>query len=120
MKAVLAATVLSIAMLTGGVVADAADATSTDTAKSGDPTHNTSIRQQLEERLTKAGYTSVKVMPSSFFVQAKDKKGEPVSMVIGPDSFTEVTELKAGRASADESKTGAPAKETNSPDAPKK
>jgi hypothetical protein len=32
-------------------------------------------------------------MPSSFFVQAKDKNGDSVEMVIGPDSFTEVTDI---------------------------
>ena len=52
------------------------------------------LSQQLREQLTKAGYTSIKVMPSSFYVQAKDKKGDPVAMVIGPDTFTEVTEVK--------------------------
>ena len=118
MKPFLAATVISIAMLTGTVIANADDTSSTDKAKAGDQMEHTSIRQQIEDHLTKAGYTSVKVMPSSFFVQAKDKKGEPVSMVIGPDSFTEVTELKAGRASADEQKPDA--QPTNSPDATKK
>ncbi len=33
------------------------------------------------------------VTPSSFYVQAKDKKGDPVAMVIGPDSFAEVTDI---------------------------
>ena len=54
-----------------------------------------SMRQQLTENLTKAGFTSIKIMPSSFFVSAKNKQGEPVEMVIGPDSFTEVTEVNA-------------------------
>ena len=52
------------------------------------------LSQQLRDQLTKAGYSSIKVMPSSFYVQAKDKKGDPVAMVIGPDTFTEVTEVK--------------------------
>lgn len=55
--------------------------------------HN-NLKQQLQDQLAKAGYTSVQIMPSSFYVQAKDKKGDPVAMVIGPDSFTEVTEVK--------------------------
>jgi hypothetical protein len=52
--------------------------------------HN--LRAQLRDNLSKSGFTDIKIMPSSFYVQAKNKKGEPVAMVIGPDSFTEVTE----------------------------
>ena len=55
--------------------------------------NHTNLRQQLQDQLTKAGYSSIKIMPSSFYIQAKDKKGEPVAMVIGPDSFAEVTEI---------------------------
>lgn len=51
------------------------------------------IRQQIQDQMTKAGYTDVTVTPSSFYVRAKDRKGDPVAMVIGPDSITEVTEL---------------------------
>jgi hypothetical protein len=31
-------------------------------------------------------------MPSSFLVRAKDSQGNPVMMVINPDSFTEMTQ----------------------------
>jgi hypothetical protein len=51
------------------------------------------IRQQIQTQLTKDGYTNVTITPSSFYVHAKDKQGHPVAMVIGPDSFTEVTEV---------------------------
>ncbi len=33
-------------------------------------------------------------MPSSFLVRAKDKSGNPVMMVINPDSVTAVTEIE--------------------------
>jgi hypothetical protein len=56
--------------------------------------HN-NLRQELRDNLAKSGFTSIKIMPSSFYVQAKDKNGNPVAMVIGPDSFTEVTEVTA-------------------------
>lgn len=55
------------------------------------PTMN--MRQQLQDQLTKAGFTDVTVMPSSFYVHAKDKQGDPVAMVIGPEGFTEVAEV---------------------------
>ena len=54
-----------------------------------------SLRAQLKQNLSKSGFTDIKIMPSSFYVQAKNKKGEPVAMVIGPDTFTAVTEIKA-------------------------
>ena len=52
-----------------------------------------SMRQQIQTQMTRAGLTDVTVTPSSFYVRAKDKKGDPVAMVIGPDSFTEVMEV---------------------------
>lgn len=58
----------------------------------------TNIRRQIQDQLTKNGYTDVTVTPSSFFVHAKDKKGDPVAMVIGPESVTEVTEMPMGQA----------------------
>lgn len=64
-------------------------------ADQADMTHM-NMRQQIQSQMTKDGLTDVTVMPSSFYVRAKDKKGDPIAMVIGPDSFTEVTELPAG------------------------
>ncbi len=51
------------------------------------------MRQQIQSQMTKVGFTDVTVTPSSFYVRGKNKQGEPVAMVIGPDSFTEVTEI---------------------------
>jgi hypothetical protein len=53
------------------------------------PIHMT---QRLRSDLSKAGFTDIKIMPSSFLVRAKDSQGNPVMMVINPDSMTEVTE----------------------------
>jgi len=55
------------------------------------PTH---MSQRLRDDLTKAGFTDITIMPSSFLVRAKDSQGNPVMMVINPDSLTEVTEHK--------------------------
>ena len=54
----------------------------------------TSFRR-LRADLGKAGFTDITVMPSSFLVRAKDSQGNPVMMVINPDSLTEVTEQSA-------------------------
>jgi len=115
MKTVLAATGVALTLLVGGV-ANAANMPSTnasqtptyakpviadaDAAKAADDLHHKNIRQELQDQLDKAGYTAVKITPSSFFVEAKDKQGNPVQMVIGPDSFTEITALPAKTASA--------------------
>jgi hypothetical protein len=50
------------------------------------------IRQQIQNDLSQAGYTDIKIMPESFLVRAKDKRGNPVMMVINPDSITTISE----------------------------
>ena len=54
---------------------------------------NQSIRQQVKNNLEQAGFSDIKIMPQSFLVRAKDKSGNPVMMVINPDSVMAVTEL---------------------------
>ncbi len=51
-----------------------------------------SVRQEVRANLQQAGFTDIKVMPDSFFVRAKDKSGNPVAMIINPDSVTEVVD----------------------------
>ena len=51
------------------------------------------LPQELRQKLTSAGFTEVKVVPSSFVVSAKDKDGRPVMMRITPTSMTVLTEL---------------------------
>lgn len=53
---------------------------------------NKHIAQKLRSDLSKAGYTDITIMPSSFFVQAKNSEGDPVTMMISPDSVTALTE----------------------------
>ena len=50
------------------------------------------LSTKLRDDLTKAGFTDIKIMASSFLVRAKDSQGNPVMMVINPDSMAEVTE----------------------------
>ncbi len=50
------------------------------------------LRQELRDDLDKAGFTNVRVMPGSFLVKAKDRSGQPVAMIISPDSITEVVD----------------------------
>jgi sporulation protein YlmC with PRC-barrel domain len=57
---------------------------------------NSTARSDIKDSLSKAGYSDVRVMPSSFIIRAKDKSGDPVLMTISPDSFTEVTAMNTG------------------------
>jgi hypothetical protein len=69
---------------------DSAGSTSAQNAPDGQtPAH---LSQKLRDDLTKAGFTDITIMPSSFVVRAKDSQGKPVMMVINPDSLTKVTE----------------------------
>jgi hypothetical protein len=54
---------------------------------------NQPIGQQVQNNLAQAGYTDIKIMPESFLVRAKDKTGNPVMMVINPDSITSITDV---------------------------
>ena len=69
------------------------------------------VGQKLRSDLSKAGYTDISVAPSSFVVHAKDSGGNPVMMVISPDSVTAITEENgASNSASSANRTGA---ETN-------
>jgi membrane-bound lytic murein transglycosylase B len=55
------------------------------------------IAQQIRQNLSQAGFTNIQLMPSSFLVRAQDNNGNPVMMVINPDSITAVTEFEQGK-----------------------
>ena len=65
---------------------------------------NMQITQKLRADLDKAGFTNITIMPSSSLVRAKDSEGNPVMMVINPDSVTAFTEETQPSNSASNSK----------------
>jgi hypothetical protein len=65
------------------------------------------LSQKLHDDLTKAGFTDINIMPSSFMVRAKDSQGNPVMMVINPGSLAEVTEQSSGTPHKDAPLAGA-------------
>ncbi|RBP14425.1 hypothetical protein DFR50_109179 [Roseiarcus fermentans] len=77
-----------------------------------------SIAQKMRDDLGKAGFTDIRVMPSSFLVRAKDSSGNPVMMVINPDSITAITEAPANAATGSTARQGAGAQPA-APGAPK-
>ena len=52
------------------------------------------IRTQIQKNLQSAGFTNIQVLPSSFLVRAKDQDGNPVMMVVNPDSVTAITDVE--------------------------
>ena len=50
-----------------------------------------SVPQEIRDKLAKQGFSDVKVVPGSCLVTAKDKNGDPVKMIIGPNSVTTFT-----------------------------
>src|SRR3984957_812104 len=48
---------------------------------------------QVKNKLEQAGYKDVRIIPLSYLVQATDKGGNPMMMVITPNSMTAVTDM---------------------------
>jgi hypothetical protein len=55
------------------------------------------IRQKIANDLEQNGFTQVHVVPNSFLVHAVNKQGEPMVMIIDPDSVFSVTEAGPNR-----------------------
>jgi hypothetical protein len=49
------------------------------------------LPQKIHDELTAKGFKDVKVVPGSFIVSGKDKDGNPVMLVIGPNSMSMMT-----------------------------
>lgn len=49
------------------------------------------LQKRIRQELADAGFTDIRIMPRSFMVQAKNKEGDPVMMIVNPDSVTAVT-----------------------------
>jgi hypothetical protein len=77
-----------------------------------------SVAAQIRKNLESAGFKNIKLMPSSFLVRAEDKDGNPVMMVINPDSVTAVSEIDnsrtTGQSQGGASSSGAAGKPDNS------
>jgi hypothetical protein len=65
------------------------------------------LQRQVKQDLQKAGFTDVSVAPNSFLVQAKDRSGDPVTMIVGPNSMTAVVAQPSSGAATDPATTTA-------------
>ena len=102
--------------LAGSALAAMDSAESTGGQNAAPPgTQTAHLSQRLRADLARAGFTDITFMPSSFVVRAKDSQGNPVMMVIDPDSLTEVTEHSEGTEHKEAPLAGAIKGEPNSP-----
>lgn len=83
----------SLALLAGTALAQAPtqNGAQDDNAQNGKGMSDQEIQQgpqKLRDKLAADGYTDVKIAPGSYVVSAKDKDGNKVMMMIGPNSMT--------------------------------
>ncbi len=64
------------------------------------------LRQTISHDLSQAGFTDIHIMPRSFVVHAKDRSGNPVEMLITPNSLTEVAAVPAGNQNGQQGQNG--------------
>ena len=53
------------------------------------------IGRALRAELTKSGFKNINIVPTSFMVRAMDSQGNPVMMVVSPDSVTAIMQEDA-------------------------
>lgn len=58
------------------------------------------LPQEIRTKLKDDGFSDIKIVPGSFIVSAKDKRGEPVTMMIGPESMMVLTQVTPGTGSS--------------------
>ena len=69
----------------------------------------TQLRQKIKHDLEQDGFTNVHVVPDSFLVNAQNKQGQPVVMIINPHSVfsvTQVGKMNSGSSGAGTSSSG--------------
>ena len=73
-------------------------------AQATDPTED--VSKKLHDDLTARGFTDVKIVPQAFLISAKDKDGNPLVMLVGPNSMTVLSGAPPGDPNTAQSKEG--------------
>lgn len=112
MKLILVISAAAAIMLTPAAFAQSSPSNSQSTNSQSSPqsansNQNLTAARQIQQDLTKAGFTDVKVVAESFVVQAKSKDGDPVVMTIGPHGMSvfEAMNRSSGSDTSSQSKT---------------
>lgn len=79
---------LALALAPGAALAQSASSSTDSNKMASSGQQAQSLPQQIQSKLRDQGFTNVEVVPGSFLVSAKDKQGDPVTMIIGPNSMT--------------------------------
>ena len=114
-KKFVVATAIAIALATPAFAATttsnagsspATPSAATNQHQGGNQASTPAIAQKLHNGLAQAGFTDIHVMPQSFLVRAKDQDGNPVMMIINPNSMTAVTALGSSGNNTNGSRSG--------------
>ncbi len=77
------------------LAATGSSTSNSSSSSNSSPQSSMEIQQDLHQSLTQAGFTDINIIPGSFLVHAKDKKGHPVEMMINPNSVVEISSIPA-------------------------
>ncbi len=117
MRVHLIASTLLVAALAQGAYAQTSSSSSPSTQSNAQAAQQAqSLPAEIKNKLTQDGFTNVTVVPGSFVVSAKDKHGDPVMMMIGPNSMTILTAVNQQNqttGSGSSSSSGASGSSTN-------
>lgn len=59
------------------------------------PQQTMQLRTKIKGQLQQSGFTNIHVIPDSFLVRADNKQGQPVVMIINPNSVFSVTQMSS-------------------------
>jgi hypothetical protein len=90
---------LALALVPGAALAQGTTGAADSGKASGASQSSQNLPQKIQQKLQDQGFTNVQVVPGSFLVSAKDKQGDPVTMIIGPNSMTVFTMNTSGDSS---------------------
>ena len=95
---IFASAVLAASLAPGVALAEhnATNPTKSNTLGGGASASAQKLPEQIKAKLRQDGFTDVRVIPGSFLVSAKDKNGDKVNMILGPNSMMMMTEAPAG------------------------
>jgi hypothetical protein len=110
MRRLLVLTFVSLAWVIPAMAQDApqVQGAAPNTAQQDEPVSEgaQSIQRNIRAQLTLAGFTDIELLPTSFLVRAKDADGNPVMLMLSPDSISQLQEVAPGDAGGPDSSNG--------------
>ena len=56
-----------------------------------------SFEQRVQQRLMRAGFSNIEMLPTSILIRAMDRDGNPVMLALSPDSLADLLEVPSGQ-----------------------